>query len=171
MIIMFVRHADAKNDKLTKLGKKQLKLMTETRDSVEFSKIYCSPANRCVKTAQALQSKYKLPLEICEGLKDRELLGSTIPQTKEEKKWYNNYLNPLYSSEKPEGCKEYLTRTFMEFERMVKTHIEKDENIVIVAHSCTTYALSAFINGIKKDHDIVWSRIGNCSRLYFEVKG
>ena len=80
-------------------------------------------------------------------------------------------MNPLYSSEKPEGCKEYLTRTFMEFERMVKTHIEKDENIVIVAHSCTTYALSAFINGIKKDHDIVWSRIGNCSRLYFEVKG
>lgn len=170
MILMFVRHADAKNDKITKLGKKQLKLMMQTKENVEFSKIYASPANRCVKTARCFQSKYKLPLEICEGLRDRKLLGKEKPETKEEQAWFDNYLNPLYSSAEPEGCKEFLSRNFYELKRIVKEHSDKNENVIIVAHSCTTYALSAFINGIKKDQDLTWTRIGNCSRIYFEIK-
>ena len=56
MIIKFIRHADSKNDKLTKLGKKQCKLAFKQKDSISYSKIYSSSAGRCVRTARYYQS-------------------------------------------------------------------------------------------------------------------
>lgn len=169
MIIMFVRHADAKNDKLTKLGKEQCKLFLKQKESVKFGKIYTSPANRCLQTAKIIQNKWKLPLEICENLKERELLENSEPQNEEEQKWFDNYLNPLYSSESPEGCKEFLTRTFVEFKKIIDENIEKDENVVIVSHSGVIYALSAYINGIQKNKNLTWMRVGNCCKVYYEI--
>lgn len=169
MIIMFVRHAEHKNDKLTKLGKLQCQLLLKSKENIKFTKIYSSPANRCVLTAKAIQKKWKLPLEICENLKERELLKTAEPQNEQEQEWYDNYMNPLYSSENPEGCKNFLTRTFVEFKKIIDEHIEKQENVVIVAHSGTLYALSAYVNGIKKNKNLVWLRAGNCSKVYFEV--
>ena len=95
MIIMFVRHAEDKNDKLTKLGKLQCKLFLKSDETVKFDKIYTSPANRCLQTAKAIQHKWKLPLEICENLKERELLETAEPQNEHEQEWYNNYINFL----------------------------------------------------------------------------
>lgn len=169
MIIMFMRHADAKKDKLTKLGKKQCKLALKDKEKIKFSKIYCSSANRCVKTARYFQNKYKLPLEISYDLKERELLSTVEPQTEHEKEWYNNYLNPEYSSKEPEGCKEYLTRNFVEFKKIVDEHFGKNENVMIIAHSGTLYALAAYVNGIAKGKPITWMRIANCSKICFEI--
>lgn len=169
MILMFVRHADAKNDKLTKLGKKQLKLLLKEKESFEFAKIYCSPANRCVKTARPFQVKRKLPLEIVEGLKERELLKTEKPQNEKEQEWYDNYLNPMYSSSLPEGCKEYLARNFVEFKRIIENHIDNNENAIIVAHSGTFYALNAYINGLQKNKNINWNRLGSADRVYYEI--
>ena len=169
MILMFVRHADAKNDKLTKLGKKQLKLLFKEKESFEFMKIYASPANRCVKTARPFQIKDKLPLEIVEGLRERELLKTEKPQSEHEQEWYDNYLNPMYSSESPEGCKEYLARNFVEFKRIIDNHIENNENAIIVAHSGTFYALNAYINGLQKNKNINWYRLGSADRVYYEI--
>lgn len=171
MILMFVRHADAKNDKLTKLGRKQCKLALKDKEKFKFTKIYSSPANRCVKTARYFQNKYKIPLEILYNMKERELLKTVKPQNEQEQEWYDNYLNPAYSSKEPEGCKEYLTRNFVEFKKIIDTHIENDENAIIVAHSGTLYALYAYINGIAKGKDITWIRIANCSKIYFEIQG
>ena len=125
---MFVRHAEDKNDKLTKLGKLQCKMFLKSKETVKFSKIYTSPANRCLQTAKIIQNKWKLPLEITENLNERELLETAEPQNDHEKEWYENYMNPLYSSEKPEGCKDFLTRTFVAFKKIVNEHIEKNEN-------------------------------------------
>ncbi len=169
MIIMFVRHGESKKDKLSKFGVKQCKMMVKKEEKYKFSKIYSSPANRCVQTARFFQKKYKIKTEICENLRERELLPNSVPQNEKEQEWYDNYLNPLYSSENPEGCKEYLTRTFVEFKRMVDEHLEKDENIIIVAHSGTLYTLSAFVHGIVKGKNLVWMRLGNCDRIYYEI--
>lgn len=169
MIIMFVRHADAKNDKLTKLGKLQCKLMFKQKENIKFEKIYSSNAGRCIKTAKCFQSKYKLPIEVVDGLTERELLSSDTPQNEKEQAWFDNYMNPLYSSKEPEGCKEFLTRNFIEFKRIVDEHIDKNENVIIIAHSGTFYALMAYVNGIRKNHNINWYRVGNCSKIYFEV--
>ena len=169
MILMFIRHADAKNDKLTKLGKQQIKLMMKEKESFEFSKIYCSPANRCLKTARPFQVKRKIQLEIVEGLKERELLKTEKPQNEVEQEWYDNYLNPMHSNESPEGCKEYLARNFIEFKRIIENHIDKNENAIVVAHSGTFYTLMAYVNGLQKNKNINWYRIGSGDRVYFEI--
>lgn len=169
MIIMFVRHGDAKNDKLTKIGKKECKLAVKNKEKINFSKIYCSVTPRCVKTARYFQLKYKLPLVVLDGLRERELLPNAEPQNEKEKEWFDNYMNPFYSSKEPEGCKEFLTRNFIEFKKIIDEHIDKNENVILVAHSGTLYSLMAYINGIKKNGNINWMRAGNCSKIYFEV--
>lgn len=169
MIIKFIRHAESKNNKLTKFGKLQCKVAVKEKDAFKYEKIYCSPTARCVKTARYFQNKFKLPVEIVEGIKERELLRTKEPQTEDEKKWFDNYLNPMYSSENPEGCKEYLARNFIEFERIINNHIDKNENVIIVAHSGTFYALMAYINGIQKNKNILWYRLGNMDSVYVEL--
>jgi broad specificity phosphatase PhoE len=169
MIIMFVRHADSKNDKLTRFGKYQCKMALKEKEKLDFAKIYVSPARRCVETARYFQNKYKIQTEICENLRERELLPEREPRNEKEQEWYDNYMNPLYSSENPEGCKEYLTRTFIDFKRIVDENFDKNQNVIIVAHSGTLYALSAFVNGIAKDKNLNWVRVGNCSKIYFEI--
>jgi len=166
---MFMRHADAKNDKLTKFGKKQCKIAVKAKENIKFDKIYTSNSKRTIKTARYFQLKYKLPVEVLEGLNDRELLLEGEPKNEQEQLWYNNYMNPLFSSTSPEGCKEFLTRNFIEFKKIIDEHIDKNENIIIVAHSGTLYALMAYINGIRKNRNINWFRAGNCSKIYFEV--
>ena len=169
MIIMFVRHAEAKNDKITDFGKKQLLMAKKENESFEFAKIYSSPLNRCVATAKAFQEKFSVDLEVLDGLKDRELLEHRKPQNEDEEEWYENYLNPMFSHDKPEGCKEFLARNFTQFKRVINKHIDNDENIVLVAHSGTFYALLAYVNGVYKNKFINWYRIGTCSKVYFEI--
>ena len=169
MILMFVRHADAKNDKLTKFGKKQLKMVAKEKENFVFSKIYCSPLNRCVSTARVFQNKLKLELDILEGIRDRQLLKTKQPQNEKEQEWFDNYLNPMFSSESPEGCKEYLARNFLQFKKIIDKHIDANENVIVVAHSGTFYALMAYINGIYKNKNINWYRLSNCGRVYFEI--
>lgn len=167
MIIMFVRHGEAKDDKLTKLGLEQCKLMVGQEEDYDFSKIYCSSVRRCKETAKFLAEKYNLEITYLKNLKDRELLED-VPQTDDEQEWYDNYLNKNYSHKNPEGCKEFLQRNFNEFEKIIKTHLGKNENVIIVAHSCTFYALQEFFN--KSEEDVIkYYRLGNCSKVYFEI--
>lgn len=169
MIIMLMRHAESKKEKLTGLGKKQIKLALKSKEKIKFAKIYCSSSERCIKTARYFQHKLKLNMEISENLRDRQLLPNSEPQNEREQEWYDNYLNPMYSSKEPEGCKEYLTRNFIEFKKIIDEHFEKNENVMIIAHSGTLYALSAYINGIQKGKNINWLRMGNCNKVYYEI--
>ena len=169
MIILFVRHADDIDNKITKLGKKQCEVMVDYEEEFAFAKIYSSPAKRCVDTAKPLSKKFNLDIEILDELNERDQLNNKTPQTKEEKMWYDNYMNPSYSCAKPEGCKEYLDRNFSAFNKIINNHIDKNENAIIVAHSGTFYILSAFINGYDKNKDLKWSRVGNCAKIYFEI--
>lgn len=169
MIIMFVRHADAENDKLTEFGKRQCEHLYEYKEEFVFSKIYSSPAKRCVDTAKVLSLKFNIEVVVDDMLKEREQLKSGVPKTKNEKLWYDNYLNPNFESKNPEGCKNYLERIFNVLNKIIKKHIAKNENVAIVAHSVTNYAISAFVNGLKKDEDIKWIRVGNCSQIYYEI--
>lgn len=169
MILMFVRHAEAVSDKITKHGKKQIVLAAQEEERFEFAKIYTTPANRCKETAAVFQAKFDIPLDVVDGLRERELLTTKKPQNAVEQEWYDNYLNPLYSSKNPEGCKEFLERNFTQFKRIINEHLDRNENIVLVAHSCTFYALMAFVNGIYKNKKINWYRIGTCGKVYFEI--
>lgn len=169
MIILFVRHADDLNDVITERGRRQCEMMIDYEEEYTFSKIYTSPAKRCVETANALNKKFNVEVVVEKGLIERERLANDVPQNKKEQEWYDNYLNPNYSSKKPEGCKEYLERTFKAFRKIINKHFDKNENVAIVAHSGTMYPLSAFIHGIKDGEDVKWVRVGNCAKIYYEI--
>lgn len=168
MVIMFVRHGDAIDDKLTKLGKKQCELMVSQDENYAFSKIYCSVQNRCKETADYLKKKYGLTVEYSSKIIDRETLNHE-PKTADEQEWYDNYLNKNYSHQKPEGCYEFLKRNFEEFDKIIKNHKERNENVILVAHSCTFYAIQEYFNKCSS-HEINYYRLGNCSKVYFEIK-
>ena len=102
-------------------------------------------------------------------MKERELLKTGKPQNEKEQEWYDNYMNPMFSFDSPEGCKEFLTRNFVEFKRIINHHFERNENAIIVAHSGTFYCLMAFINGIQKNKNINWYRLGTGNKVYFEI--
>ncbi|MBO5344274.1 MAG: histidine phosphatase family protein [Clostridia bacterium] len=169
MILMFVRHAESKRDRITKYGKKQCKNLRKEKEGFEFAKVYTSPANRCFKTGRVFQKKFRIELEVVEGMKERELLKTGKPQNEKEQEWYDNYMNPMFSFDSPEGCKEFLTRNFVEFKRIINHHFERNENAIIVAHSGTFYCLMAFINGIQKNKNINWYRLGTGNKVYFEI--
>lgn len=168
MIIMFVRHGEAKNDELTNLGKKQCELMVEQNEDYKFLKIYCSTTNRCRQTASFYKDKLKLETVYLDKLKDRELLGHD-PENDDEQEWYDNYLNKSYSHKNPEGCHDFLKRNFEIFDNIIKTHKDKNENVILVAHSCTFYAIQEYFNHCLDD-EIKYYRLANCSRVYFEIK-
>ena len=170
MVIMYVRHAEDEDDKLTPLGIQQCELAVKNKERTVFSKVYSSSSGRCLDTAKYFAEAYGIPVETCENLKERELLDGKYPSNDAEKLWYDNYMNPYFSNTSPEGCKEYLERNFGEFNRIIALHKSKDENVIIVGHSSTLYALYCFIHGLNSAKDLVWSRAGNCSKVYFEIK-
>lgn len=108
-------------------------------------------------------------MDIVEGLRERQLLENGKPQNEKEQKWYDNYMNPMFSCSDPEGCKEYLTRNFVEFKNIIDNHFDHNENVVIVAHSGTFYCLMAYLNGIKRGKNINWYRLGTADKVYFEI--
>ena len=167
MVIMFVRHGEAVDDKLTVLGKSQCDMMVKGEEDYIFSKIYCSTANRCRETAAYFEKKLGLEIEFLGGVKDRELLNKE-PGNADERLWYNNYLNKNFSHKKPEGCKEFLQRNFSEFDKIIAVHKTKNENVILVAHSCTFYAIQEYFNSTN-GNDINYYRLANCSRVYFEI--
>ena len=167
MIIMFVRHAEAIKDEITTLGKKQCELMCEQNEDYKFTKIYCSSVKRCKETAKYLQEKYNLEIEYLNNIRDRETLEKE-PVNQSERDWYNNYLNKTFSHSNPEGCKEFLQRNFAEFDKIISMHKNANENIILVAHSCTFYALQEYLNP-SEDDNLNYCRLANCSKVYFEV--
>ena len=168
MILMFVRHGEAKNDELTELGKKQCELMIQQNEDYQFSKIYCSTTNRCKETADYYKRKLGLDIEYLDKLKDRELLGHD-PENADEQLWYDNYLNKSFSHKNPEGCADFLKRNFEIFGKIIASHKDKNENVILVAHSCTFYAIEEYFNHCTDD-EINYYRLANCSRVYFEIK-
>lgn len=168
MIILFIRHAEAKNDKLTDFGKKQGKMLAEQTEDYEFAKIYSSPTNRCLETAKYYNKNKGLDFEIDDRLRERETLDNG-PTTPEEKLWYDNYMNPNFSSEKPEGCKELLERVYSFLDGAIKKHKDKDQNFVIVSHSGIFYAVLSYFNKINTN-EINWYKLSNASKVYFEIK-
>ena len=167
MILMFVRHAEAEGDKITTFGKRQCEFMCEQHEDYEFTKIYSSSVNRCKETAKYFQDKYNLPVEYVHDVRDREVLDAE-PCNAQERLWFDNYLNKTFSNDKPEGCREFLFRNFKEFDRIINNHKDRNENIILVAHSCTFYALQEYLNPSKNNY-INYSRLSNCSKIYFEI--
>ena len=167
MRIIFVRHGDYKGNKLTRLGRKQAMLVCHSLKDENIGRVYCSPIGRTVETANIIVKTLKLDAPIIrKELTEREFLTGE-PKNEAESQYAENYLNPSFSSDHPEGCKNFLERSFKFLDEISKLDFE---SILIVGHSSFSYALTAYFTGVPKDKDLVWVRVGNCSKMCYEVK-
>ena len=167
MNIVFVRHGNDENDKLTKLGKLQAKLVSEDLTYENISKIYCSPKNRTLETAKIIARQLNIKdIIIDERITEREKKNDTM--TKEEIAEFDaNYLNPKFSRKNPEGGKEYVERIFS-FIKSIKKENPKTSVVLIVGHSSMVYVLLAYMFKSYLKENMVWARLGNCSKLCLE---
>lgn len=165
MKIILIRHGKSQNDKLTKEGKKQVKLAVKQLKNFKFKQIISSPLNRCKETAKIICKRLKCEFEINDDLRERWQLGHD-PITNEEKLWWDNYLNYEFKTTLKESCKDFLDRNFKVF-NLLKEKFCDDDYVLLVAHGATSYALLNYVIGIK--NPIQWMEIGNANFIFFEI--
>ena len=168
MRIILFRHGEHKNDKLTSVGKQQVKQIGEQLKAFNVKKIYTSPTGRCMESAKILSKLLAVAeIKIKAELYERFQLEHT-PTNDAEQEWWDNYMNLSFNPAKNkvgETCAEYINRNQKLFKEIVKT-TPTDEDILIVAHSSTSYALTSFIWKTKK---LQWMKLGNACYIVFEV--
>lgn len=145
MNIVLLRHGNENNDRLTNIGKKQIKNIIKQIEKFDFEKIYVSPKNRCIQTAKIISKKLNIGYEIKQELTERFQLGHT-PQNQNEQLWWDNYMNYNFENSNLETCKQFYNRNKKVFDYIIKHH---KKNILIIAHSATSYALLNYIKGFK----------------------
>jgi len=165
MRIYFMRHGDYNKESLNSLGKKQIKYTSKYLCNANIASIYCSPLTRCKESALIASKLLKKEIVIDERLKEREKIASM--RTSDDEKWFKNYLNIKYSSKNPEGAKQFFSR-IREFVVDVINKHDDSENVLVVGHSSTLYALGAYFYGA--EDEAVWMAMGNGSVVCFETK-
>ena len=160
-----MRHGDYDESKLNRLGKKQIKYSACYLKQANISKIYSSPITRCLESSKIVNKILNKEIAIDSRLSEREKIASM--RGEDDQEWFDNYLNINYSSNNPEGAKEFFDRIKSFVEEALCSH-DDNENILIVGHSSTLYALTAYFYGAQKE--IVWMAMGNGSIVCFETK-
>ena len=167
MRIILFRHGERKNDNLTLTGKHNVKKMASQLKEYNITRVFCSPTMRCKQTEKIIRKTLKTPpAEIREELNERWQLNHK-PVTKEEIDWWNNYMNLDFNSYVGETCKDFVSRNNIVFNE-IKNRFNKDDDILIIAHTATAYALLAYITN-KQSGNIDWVKLGNANYLAFEI--
>ena len=167
MKIIFIRHGETnlKTGKLTMNGVRQIKMALKYIKNEKIDAIYCSPRTRALQTANILNQKLNLPLFIVKEINERQLL---TPSQKllYEQEFNDNYLNYSFQTEKYETCRDFIDRTFEGLKKIISLS-QKDDTVIVAAHSSTLYALNAFVNGIPKNNHINWLQCSNGAVIKF----
>lgn len=173
----FMRHGEDKKKAgvniedlgLTRRGIRDVKKSCKYYLRYDIKSIYCSPAVRTVQTANILAKYLKVPVTVLDDLNERFRINHK-PNTTEEKEWWADFLTYNNTQRKHETCKTFFDRYFKALDEIKACHDEADENVIIVGHSASLYAISAYFHGIPKDGKVVWMQCGTCSRINFETQ-
>ncbi len=169
MRIILFRHGENDGDCLTSQGRRNVKNIGKQLKAFSIQKIYSSSANRCLQTSEILAKILKIDEIIVKNeLKERFQLNH-LPKNESEQRWWDNYMNAKYSEPANdrvgETFSEFLSRNKKVFDELIKTS-NPNEDILIVAHSATSYALTGYIY---KTDKINWMKIGNANYIVFEI--
>ncbi len=174
MRICFIRHASdiksrylGENTPLSIKGKRQIRNAVEYYAKENIKAIYTSPCKRAVETAEVIAKRFDLPVYVLPELNERVKFDYK-KGSPEEKEFMDNYLNYNFDTDKFESCKKFIDRNFVAFDTIIKNHYDKNENVMIVGHSATLYALNTYFTGIPKNKQIIWLQCGNCSMIKYE---
>ena len=162
-----MRHAQDKADKLTRYGRKQAKNIVKELYYENIDVIYTSPMGRTVSTAKIIARGLNIEhINIDERITERDTNVSCLSPV-ELDTYNNNYLNPHYSHVNPEGCKEFVDRIANFLDDIIHNN-DVSSNILVVGHSSMSYIMYAYFAGTHRDK-IVWTRLGNASKIAFDV--
>lgn len=134
---------------LNSTGLKQAALLKEHLQNINFNAIYSSPQERAIKTAQIISgqdvvSDYRLDvfdLGDADGLTRKEaVMKNGIPDSKVHK----GVENP-----------EVFVKRIFGFMKELESKYDKDDNILICGHRCTTGCIGAYFEGIPEDKNIL----------------
>ena len=176
MRICFIRHASdikskvlGEDTSISMAGKMQVKQAIRYYDKERAKVIYTSPCKRALQTAEIIAKRYNIPIVVMPELAER-IKYDYQKGSEQERIFMENYLNYDFDTDEFESCKKYIDRNFKAFDQIIANHYEKDENVILVGHSATLYALNTYFTGIPKDNQIVWLQCGNCSMIKFEKR-
>lgn len=165
MLIYFVRHGEDKDDKLTRFGRKQVKMLTKSMKEFKFDNIYSSPYIRCIQTANILKKLVNKEVVIDERIKERFKIKD--PKTQNEKEWYDNYLNKKYINTEFETCADFLNRNSNFIDDIIKNN-PTQSSVIVVGHSACLYAFLEYFYK-NPNNAVVWNSMSNASCIRFEV--
>ncbi len=158
--IMLIRHMECEGNKINALsgrtdfpltdeGKKMAKKLLEKLKKYNIERIYSSPSTRCIETIKPTADYFKLNINICNDLMEKDfgiydgMLWEEIkkinPQILIDKEKYNE-IRGIQGQETTESVKKRMNICIQKI-------AEENDNkcIVICSHGC---AIEAFLRGI-----------------------
>ncbi|MEG1582273.1 MAG: histidine phosphatase family protein [Clostridia bacterium] len=174
MIISFIRHGSYKEttetENLTIRGKLQTKLAIFYLKGLKYAEIYTSPKKRCVQTADIISKDLGFDVPATEiSVYERQKFN---PDSESfiERRAYEEYMNQSFKSDNFETISAFIARIKTEIDKIADKHLENDENVIIVTHSCVLYALNSIFYNLPADVSVPWVQCSNCSIINFEIK-
>jgi uncharacterized phosphatase len=151
------------NDK----GRKQAERLREQLSGIKFDYVYSSPQKRALETAEISTGMHPIieprldvfHLGEADGLKKHEVqLDGILPDR-------NVYAGM-------EDIHDYLKRVFSFMGDLQQLFGDKEVNILLSGHRCTTGGIGAFFNGVPEDRNILQfsSNNGDYKKYEFAIK-
>lgn len=159
-LIFLLRHAECEGNvikalagrtdfKLTEKGKETAKRLVERLKEYNIDNIYSSPSSRCLETIKPVANYFKLKINICQDLKEKDFgiydgmtwkeVEKLEPQILRNKQKYNE-ITGIQGQETTENVKNRMNKC------MRKIAQENNNKIIIVcSHGC---AIEVFLRSI-----------------------
>lgn len=147
-------------DRLTFRGRLATKKFALSLRDKKIDVIYCSPFKRCVDTANIVAKATNAMVITDYRLCERGTYNHIRHFDDNEFNYlWDNYLNYNFETTYIETAKHFVNR-IKEFLFEIKQK-HKNKNVLIVGHSCLTYAINTAINGVPSDGFVIHDKIDN----------
>ena len=148
------------NDSLTAKGKRETRELAKILKRKNISVIYTSPFKRCVQTAEIIAKDLGINFIIDERFKERGAYNHIRHFDEKEFNYlWDNYLNYNFYTPYIETAREFVDRIKLALDEIKQKHA--NENVLIVGHSCLTYAINTAVGGVPKSGFIPHDSIDN----------
>ena len=159
---------------LTAAGQEQARLMAEYLDKYRVDKIYVSPLQRAVDTAQTIADRQNCPMEKCDAIMEinsGKWQGMTFTEIAEKYPQTSEVWRSDIGKATPEGgetCRELYDRVTEFFEKVLR---EPEGTVCLVCHATPIRMMESFILAGCADgaQEISW--VPNASVTVYEYDG
>ena len=180
MKICLVRHAEIKRYVgelipdavgISLKGKRTAKKVANYLKNENVTVVYSSPIERASQTAKVIAKAFNVDHITMKQFTERK---GVISRTPLEQEWADNYLNLDYRNGKVETISDFYKANFEGLDMVIKENKlketkEKEQTIVIVAHSSNLYAFNAYFNKLPLKGKAVWMQCSNGAVVKYKV--